>query len=170
MARKLEGLTRNPGKHAGGVVIAPTVLTDFTPLYCEADGSDLMTQFDKGDVEAVGLVKFDFLGLRTLTIIKWALEMIHDSTDKKIDIAKIPLDDPETYDLFKRADTTAVFQLESSGIKSSFGNYAQIALMILWPWSLYIALVRYNLAWLMILLNANMEKNLNIHTPIWPQF
>jgi DNA-directed DNA polymerase III PolC len=116
-ARKLEGLTRNPGKHAGGVVIAPTVLTDFAPLYCEADGSDLMTQFDKGDVEAVGLVKFDFLGLRTLTIIKWALDMINHSAENKIDIAKIPLNDPDTYDLLKRADTTAVFQLESSGIK-----------------------------------------------------
>ncbi len=117
MARQLEGLTRNSGKHAGGVVIAPTVLTDFTPLYCEQDSPDIMTQFDKGDVEAVGLVKFDFLGLRTLTIIKWALETINRFAEQPIEILKIPLDDPQTYDLLKKGNTTAVFQLESSGIK-----------------------------------------------------
>jgi DNA polymerase-3 subunit alpha len=117
MARKLEGLTRNPGKHAGGVVIAPTVLTDFTPLYCEQDSPDLMSQFDKGDVEAVGLVKFDFLGLRTLTIIKWALDTINYFADTPVDIAKIPLDDPDTYNLLKKGNTTSVFQLESSGMK-----------------------------------------------------
>jgi DNA polymerase III alpha subunit/intein/homing endonuclease len=117
MARQLEGITRNPGKHAGGVVIAPTVLTDFSPLYCEQDSNDLMTQFDKGDVEAVGLVKFDFLGLRTLTIIKWALETINRFVDPPIDISKLSLNDSKTYSLLKRGDTTAVFQLESSGIK-----------------------------------------------------
>ena len=117
MARKLEGLTRNPGKHAGGVVIAPTVLTDFTPLYCEQDSPDLLSQFDKGDVEAVGLVKFDFLGLRTLTIIKWALDKINHFADTPVDISKIPLDDPDTYRLLKKGDTTSVFQLESSGMK-----------------------------------------------------
>ena len=73
LARSLEGLTRNAGKHAGGVVIAPSVLTDFTPLYCEPGGANVITQFDKDDVEAVGLVKFDFLGLRTLTILDWAV-------------------------------------------------------------------------------------------------
>ena len=117
MARKLEGITRNPGKHAGGVVIAPSVLTDFTPLYCEADSSDLMTQFDKGDIETVGLVKFDFLGLRTLTIIKWALATINRFIDPPLDIAQIALDDAETYELLKRGETTAVFQLESAGLK-----------------------------------------------------
>jgi DNA polymerase-3 subunit alpha len=117
MALKLEGLTRNPGKHAGGVVIAPTVLTDFTPLYCEQDSPDLMSQFDKSDVEAVGLVKFDFLGLRTLTIIKWTLDTINYFADTAVDISKIPLDDSDTYNLFKKGDTTAVFQLESSGMK-----------------------------------------------------
>ncbi len=117
MARKLEGITRNPGKHAGGVVIAPSVLTDFTPLYCEPDSTDLMTQFDKGDVETVGLVKFDFLGLRTLTIIKWALATINHFIDQQIDITKISLDDAETYELLKRGETTAVFQLESAGLK-----------------------------------------------------
>ena len=121
LARSLEGITRNAGKHAGGVVIAPSELTDFTPLYCEEGGGSLVTQFDKDDVEAVGLVKFDFLGLRTLTIIDWALKIINhevlaDSGDK-IDIARIPLVDKTTFDLLKACQTTAVFQLESRGMK-----------------------------------------------------
>ena len=79
MALSLEGLARNAGKHAGGVVISPTVLTDFTPLYCDEEGGNsVVTQFDKDDVEAAGLVKFDFLGLRTLTIIDWAVKMIDE--------------------------------------------------------------------------------------------
>lgn len=80
MCRKLEGVTRNAGKHAGGVVIAPTKITDFSPLYCDAEGKNPVTQFDKNDVETAGLVKFDFLGLRTLTIIDWALGMINPSS------------------------------------------------------------------------------------------
>ncbi|MDM8568366.1 DNA polymerase III subunit alpha [Thiotrichales bacterium HSG1] len=116
-ARQLEGLTRNVGTHAGGVVISPTKLTDFTPLYCEQDSQDLVSQFDKNDVEAVGLVKFDFLGLRTLTVIKWALQTINHFLETPIDILKIPLDDAATYDLLKRGNTTAVFQLESGGLK-----------------------------------------------------
>ncbi len=116
-ARQLEGLTKNIGTHAGGVVIAPTKLTDFTPLYCEQDSQDLISQFDKNDVEAVGLVKFDFLGLRTLTIIKWTLQTINHFLETPIDILKIPLNDVTTYDLLKRGDTTAVFQLESGGLK-----------------------------------------------------
>lgn len=121
LALKLEGITRNAGKHAGGVVIAPTVLTDFTALYCEPDGSNLVTQFDKDDVEAVGLVKFDFLGLRTLTIIKWALNHVnarHQTENKPLlDIEKIPLDDPQTFKMLQACQTTAVFQLESRGMK-----------------------------------------------------
>ena len=117
MALKLEGITRNAGKHAGGVVIAPTLLTDFAPLYCEADGSGLVTQFDKGDVEDVGLVKFDFLGLRNLTIIKWALDTINSFSESQLDILSIPLDDAPTFELLKEAKTTAVFQLESRGMK-----------------------------------------------------
>jgi len=121
MARQLEGLTRNAGKHAGGVVIAPGRLTDFTPLYCEADGSNLVTQFDKNDVEAVGLVKFDFLGLRTLTIIDWALQTINRGREAQgeppLDIGRIPMDDPKAFALLKSARTTAVFQLESHGMK-----------------------------------------------------
>ncbi|HQQ63776.1 MAG TPA: DNA polymerase III subunit alpha [Pseudomonadales bacterium] len=121
MALQLEGLTRNVGKHAGGVVIAPTRLTDFSPLYCDEAGGGLVTQFDKNDVEEAGLVKFDFLGLRTLTIIDWALKMINarraEAGEAAIDIADIPLDDKATFDLLKKAQTTAVFQLESSGMK-----------------------------------------------------
>ena len=121
MARKLEGLARNAGKHAGGVVIAPSPLTDFTPLYCEAGSSHPVTQFDKDDVEAIGLVKFDFLGLRTLTIIDWALATINRQRQARnetpIDITQIPRDDPQTYELLKNAQTTAVFQLESRGMK-----------------------------------------------------
>jgi DNA polymerase-3 subunit alpha len=98
MARSLEGLTRNVGKHAGGVVISPSNLTDFTPLYCESGGSGLVSQYDKDDVEAVGLVKFDFLGLRTLTIIDWAVRAINARrTEDRLEIERIPLDDAETF-------------------------------------------------------------------------
>jgi len=117
MALALEGLSRNAGKHAGGVVIAPRALTDFTPLYCEADGSSLVTQFDKDDAEAVGLVKFDFLGLRTLTIIDSAVKIINQSRSEPLDVDKLPLDDAPTYALLQKAKTTAVFQLESEGMK-----------------------------------------------------
>ena len=121
MARKLEGVTRNAGKHAGGVVISPTLITDFAPLYCDNEGLHPVTHFDKSDVEYAGLVKFDFLGLRTLTIIKWALDMINARMAREgkplVDIAAIPLDDHESFELLKRSETTAVFQLESRGMK-----------------------------------------------------
>ena len=121
MALMLEGITRNVGKHAGGVVIAPTSLTDFSPLYCDETGAGLVTQFDKNDVEDAGLVKFDFLGLRTLTIIDHAVKMINAErrlTDETaLNIEDIPLDDKATFDMVKRAETTAVFQLESRGMK-----------------------------------------------------
>ena len=121
MARSLEGISRNAGKHAGGVVISPTKLTDFAPLYCEQGGGNLVTQFDKDDVEAVGLVKFDFLGLRTLTIIDWALQTINrrrqQHGEAPVDISQIPRDDLPSYELLKNAQTTAVFQLESRGMK-----------------------------------------------------
>jgi len=120
MAYRLEGVTRNVGKHAGGVVIAPTKLTDFTPLYCDAAGQGLVTQFDKNDVETAGLVKFDFLGLRTLTIIDWAVKMINqriDDDQPRVDINLLPLDDKRVYKLLQNAETTAVFQLESRGMK-----------------------------------------------------
>ncbi|HHJ12890.1 MAG TPA: DNA polymerase III subunit alpha [Gammaproteobacteria bacterium] len=121
MARALEGLARNAGKHAGGVVISPTRLTDFTPVYCEQGGVNVVSQFDKDDVEAVGLVKFDFLGLRTLTIIDWALQTVNRQRaaagEPPLDISAIALDDPATYALLKAHQTTAVFQLESRGMK-----------------------------------------------------
>ncbi|QCZ94308.1 DNA polymerase III subunit alpha [Salinimonas iocasae] len=117
MARILEGVTRNAGKHAGGVVIAPTTITDFAPLYCDDEGNNPVTQFDKNDVETAGLVKFDFLGLRTLTIIQWAIDMIEEGKGKKIDITSIPLVDSRSFRMLQNAETTAVFQLESRGMK-----------------------------------------------------
>ena len=121
LALKLEGITRNAGKHAGGVVIAPSQLTDFTAIYCEQDSTQIVSQFDKDDVEAAGLVKFDFLGLRTLTIIDWALAIVNKQRqtqgEEPIDISAIPTDDEETFKLLKACQTTAVFQLESRGMK-----------------------------------------------------
>jgi len=121
MAKNLEGITRQTGKHAGGVVIAPTKLTDFSPLTCDEDGSGLVTQFDKNDVESAGLVKFDFLGLRTLTIIDWAIKNVNRiRASEQLDpirIEDIDLDDQPSFNLLKEAETTAVFQLESRGMK-----------------------------------------------------
>ncbi len=121
MARQLEGVTRNAGKHAGGVVIAPHLITDFSPLYCDNEGKHPVTHFDKNDVEYAGLVKFDFLGLRTLTIIKWALDMINSrliaQNKPPVNINQIPLNDPKAFELLLKAETTAVFQLESRGMK-----------------------------------------------------
>jgi DNA polymerase III subunit alpha len=114
LAQSLEGLKRNAGRHAGGVVIAPSDLADFTPIYCEENATTRASQLDKDDVEAVGLVKFDFLGLRTLTIIKQALANIGDPD---IDIEQIPLDDAKVYQLLQSGQTSAVFQLESRGMR-----------------------------------------------------
>jgi DNA polymerase-3 subunit alpha len=121
LARSLEGLARNAGTHAGGVVIAPSVLTDFTPLYCEEGSSTPVTQFDKDDVEAAGLVKFDFLGLRTLTIIDWVVRDINAQRardgEAPLVMSALAMDDAPTYALLKSTKTTAVFQLESRGMK-----------------------------------------------------
>lgn len=121
MAVQLEGVTRNVGKHAGGVVIAPSRLTDFSPLYCDSEGGSLVTQYDKNDVEDAGLVKFDFLGLRTLTIIDWAQRIINTERERRgeaaLDINHIPLGDAATFELLRSAETTAVFQLESRGMR-----------------------------------------------------
>lgn len=118
LARKLEGIARNAGKHAGGVVIAPKKLTDFTPLYCEEGGSNLISQFDKDDIESIGLVKFDFLGLKTLTIIDWAVKAIKERySDFIFNLNQIPKNDVATFDLIRAGKTTAVFQLESRGMK-----------------------------------------------------
>ncbi|MCK5818069.1 MAG: DNA polymerase III subunit alpha [Psychromonas sp.] len=121
MCRTLEGTIRNAGKHAGGVVIAPTTITDFSPLYCDDEGRNPVTQFDKNDVETAGLVKFDFLGLRTLTIIQWAIDMANahkvENGDAFIDISRIDLQEPKCFEILKKAQTTSVFQLESRGMK-----------------------------------------------------
>ena len=139
LGMRLEDLTRNVGMHAGGVLIAPGKLTDFCPLYCAEGSESTVSQYDKDDVEAVGLVKFDFLGLRTLTIIDWAVRYIKQDSGCGIQetagdgltesgipnpasfsIENIPLDDKETYDrIFKTANTTAVFQFESRGMKDT---------------------------------------------------
>ncbi|MBN8766815.1 MAG: DNA polymerase III subunit alpha [Thiobacillus sp.] len=118
LAEKLEGITRNVGMHAGGVLIAPGKLTDFCPLY-QAEGSDAaVSQFDKDDVEAIGLVKFDFLGLRTLTILAEAVRFVqrHDGR-RDFRLEDLPLDDPAVYQLFAAGNTTAVFQSESRSAK-----------------------------------------------------
>jgi len=120
LARPLEGLTRNVGMHAGGVLIAPGKLTDFCPLYCQpGQEASAISQFDKDDVEAAGLVKFDFLGLRNLTILDWAVRYVRkfnpDLAD--FDVMALTLDDPKVYQLLCEANTTAVFQLESRGMK-----------------------------------------------------
>jgi DNA polymerase-3 subunit alpha len=118
LALKLEGMTRNVGMHAGGVVIAPGNITDFCSLYA-TDESSFVSQFDKDDIEAAGLVKFDFLGLRTLTILKEALRLLReDNPDFNLDLRYIPMDDSKTYELLKAQDTTAVFQLEGSGMRN----------------------------------------------------
>ncbi len=118
LAEKLEGITRNVGMHAGGVLIAPGKLTDFCPLY-RAEGSDAaVSQFDKDDVEAIGLVKFDFLGLRTLTILAEAVRFVQRHEDRKdFRLEDLPLDDPAVYRLFADGNTTAVFQSESRSAK-----------------------------------------------------
>ncbi len=121
LARSLEGLARNAGKHAGGVVIAPGELTEFTPLICEEGGGNKVTQLDKDDVEAIGLVKFDFLGLRTLTIIDRAVKTIDahraGQGEDALDMRAVEMDDVPTFDLLKACDTVAVFQLESRGMR-----------------------------------------------------
>ena len=125
MAYRLEGIVRNVGRHAGGVVIAPSTLTDFVPLYAD-DSSGAVSQFDKDDVERVGLVKFDFLGLKTLTIIDWAVKAVNEERSRAgaapVDIDAIDMADPPTFDLLRGAATTAVFQLESSGMKELIRN------------------------------------------------
>ena len=118
LAMSLEGLVRNAGKHAGGVVISPGPLTDFAPLYCEEGGTNVVTQLDKDDVEAVGLVKFDFLGLKTLTIIDWAVRIANETNPGlELDVSRIPPHDVKTFELLRSTRTAAVFQLESSGMR-----------------------------------------------------
>ncbi len=117
LAVKLEGITRNVGMHAGGVLIAPGPLTDFTPLYV-AEGSDsVVSQYDKDDVEQVGLVKFDFLGLTTLTILEEAQNNVRGLGDNAFDLAQVPLDDTKSFQIFTKGNTAAIFQFESKGMR-----------------------------------------------------
>ncbi|UDG82917.1 DNA polymerase III subunit alpha [Candidatus Vallotia lariciata] len=119
LAQRVEGLTRNIGMHAGGVLIAPGKLTDFCPLYMQASDSNIVSQYDKDDVEAVGLVKFDFLGLTTLTILDWAERYIRrlNPSKREWSLAQISLEDAASFTILKNANTVAVFQLESRGMK-----------------------------------------------------
>ena len=119
MAFRLEGIVRNEGRHAGGVVIAPDKLQGFVPVSVDEVGTGLVSQYDKDDVERAGLVKFDFLGLKTLTIIDWTVKAVsaRHGDEEPLQIENIPLDDPATYSLLKKAETTGVFQLESRGMK-----------------------------------------------------
>jgi DNA polymerase-3 subunit alpha len=119
LAESLEGLTRNVGMHAGGVLIAPGRLTDFCPLYTQSGSEAIVSQLDKDDVEAVGLVKFDFLGLTTLTILDWTLRYVKRlDPDSDLTLETIPLDDKATYEIFRTANTAAVFQFESHGMRN----------------------------------------------------
>ena len=120
LAYKLEGIARNVGKHAGGVVIAPGSLSDFCPIYNDRQSSSIMTQYDKDDVEKIGLVKFDFLGLRTLTVIDKAVKSINKSFqngEEQLNLDSIPLNDPKVFELLSSGKTMAVFQLESTGMR-----------------------------------------------------
>ena len=118
LGERLEGVVRNVGMHAGGVLIAPGRLTDFCPLYLASGTEAAVSQFDKDDVEAVGLVKFDFLGLTTLTILDWTLRFIRRlDPEARVDLEALPLDDAQTYRLFAVANTTAVVQFESRGMR-----------------------------------------------------
>ncbi|HXX12140.1 MAG TPA: DNA polymerase III subunit alpha [Burkholderiales bacterium] len=119
LAERLEGLTRNVGMHAGGVLIAPGKLTDFCPLYSAEGADNVVSQFDKDDVEAVGLVKFDFLGLTTLTILDWTVRFIQARGEAaaSLSLEQIPLDDAQAYRIFSTGNTTAVFQFESRGMR-----------------------------------------------------
>ena len=120
LAYKLEGIARNVGKHAGGVVIAPGSISDFCPVYNDRQSSSVMTQYDKDDVEKIGLVKFDFLGLRTLTVIDRAVKSINASKkiDNPLNLDNISLDDPKVFELLSSGKTMAIFQLESTGMRA----------------------------------------------------
>ncbi len=119
LSKKLEGVVRNVGTHAGGVVIAPSKISDFCPVYKASETDGVVSQFDKNDVEAVGLVKFDFLGLSNLTVIDKAIKMINakELSEEPIDLDSLPLDDEKVYELLQRCDTTGIFQLESEGMR-----------------------------------------------------
>jgi DNA polymerase-3 subunit alpha len=117
LGEKLEGLTRSVGMHAGGVLIAPGKLTDFCPLYAAEGATHVISQLDKDDVEAVGLVKFDFLGLTTLTVLAWAERYVREMGEKDFSIEGLPLDDKAAYAMLASGNATGVFQFESRGMR-----------------------------------------------------
>ena len=117
LAEKLEGSVRNAGIHAAGVIIAPDDITNYIPVATSKDSDLLVTQYDGKVIEDAGMLKMDFLGLKTLSIIKDALKIIKKNRGISIDLETIPLDDPETFDLYKRADTVGTFQFESNGMR-----------------------------------------------------
>lgn len=116
ISRSIEGLTRHASTHASGVVISDRPLVEYLPLF-KGSRDEVMTQYTMGQIEKLGLIKFDFLGLKTLTVIKHALKLIEETTGERIHIERIPLDDEATYQLVSKGRTTGVFQLESSGMK-----------------------------------------------------
>ncbi|WP_273266102.1 DNA polymerase III subunit alpha [Flexistipes sinusarabici] len=116
-ALKLEGLLRNAGMHAAGIVISDKPLVEYVPL-CKGQNNEVVTQFEKNTLEKVGLVKFDFLGLKNLTVIDEAVQRVNTNNSTKLDINKIPLDDKKTYEMLSSGNTTGVFQLESTGMRN----------------------------------------------------
>lgn len=119
---KVEGALRQPSKHAAGVIIAPAEVTEYIPVCLDKKTGALISQFYMGSVESVGMLKFDFLGLKNLTILKSAIQAVEEHTGEKIDLKNIPLDDPKVYQMLSRGDTTGVFQLESSGMRSAIAR------------------------------------------------
>src|SRR5947209_18641180 len=116
VARRLEGMTRHASVHAAGVVIAPKPLTEFVPLY-KSQKDEIVTQWSMKEIERVGLLKMDFLGLSTLTLIFDCIEEIHRTTDETLDIDNVPLDDAKAYQVFQDGETYGIFQFESSGMR-----------------------------------------------------
>ena len=171
LAKPLEGLTRNIGMHAGGVLIAPGKLTDFCPLYCQpGQENSAVSQFDKDDVEAAGLVKFDFLGLRNLTILDWAVRYVRQfNADKRdFDVMALELDDAAAYKILCDANTTAVFQLESRGMKELLRSCGPTPSKIsspCWPCTVR---GRWNRAWWTISSTASTAApRWTTSTPTW---
>lgn len=125
IAKKLEGVIKSTGKHAGGVVISPSTIVDFSPVILDKDGNPV-AQYDKHDIEDAGLIKFDFLGLKTITVLKWAVDMVNSRLKRQkkplLDISAIPLDDPASYEMLCTCETTGVFQLESRGMRELIGK------------------------------------------------
>ena len=154
---KIEGLARNVGTHAAAVVIADRPLTDYVPL-CRVSGKeDVITQWSMNDVEAAGLLKMDFLGLRNLTILRIAVDLIEQTTGERIDPLKFPLDDAETFALLCRGETKGVFQLESGGIRDLLQKMKPDRFTTLSPPMPSTAPARWKAAWSMTTSKSSMD-------------